>query len=90
MRSQPKHSTILKQIDALRAKHGKDRSGARAFPNLRVEHNVAPLGNQLGGSTAAKAPIEGAFPFTVSHLPKQGYQLITREDVPYLASKRNH
>lgn len=89
MKSQPRASTVMRQLAALQAKHGKDRSLVRRMPDLSVEQRTAPLGNCLHGSCAAKPPIQGAKQFTVSHLPKQGYQLITREDVPYLASKRN-
>jgi hypothetical protein len=80
-----------KQIAELKAKHGRDRSLARSFPDLSVEHrpNVAPLSNRFDTPTLKKeqlALILGP-EFTISHLHKSGYQVLLASDAPYFEKK---
>ena len=66
----------LKQIQQLQAKHGKDRSLAREFPDLNVEQRTAPCSNGMRGSTARLIPPSGMKRFPVGHSHKQGLELI--------------
>ncbi len=79
-----------KQIAELKAKHGRDRSLARPFPDLTVEHNVAPLSNRFDTPPVLKkeALITILGPgFTVSHLHKSGYQVLLTSDAPTFGKK---
>ena len=64
------------QIQLLLAKHGKDRSLAREFPDLKVEQRTAPCSNGMRGSTARRVPPSGMKRFPVGHSHKQGLELI--------------
>jgi hypothetical protein len=78
-----------KHIAALRAKHGKDRSLARPFPDLSVKHNVAPLSNRFGPPPLKqeKEPVQLDPKYTVSHLHKSGYQVLLKTDAPSFGKK---
>jgi hypothetical protein len=66
-----------KEIRRLLAKHGKDRSLAREFPDLKVEQRTAPCSNGMRGGTARRAQPPGMKQFPVGHSHKQGLELIT-------------
>lgn len=71
-------------------KHGQDRSLAREFPNLKVEHNVAPLSNRLDTPPTLKKEMLTAIlgpEFTVSLLSKSGYQVMMKSEAPYFGKK---
>jgi hypothetical protein len=79
-----------KQIAELKAKHGKDRSLARSFPDLSIEHNVAPLSNRLSTPPILKKDILEAIlgpGFTISHLHKSGYQVLLTSEAPTFGKK---
>ncbi len=79
-----------KQIAELKAKHGRDRSLAREFPDLTVEHNVAPLSNRFDTPPVLKKETLVAIlgpGFTVSHLHKSGYQVLLTSDAPTFGKK---
>jgi hypothetical protein len=79
-----------KQIAELQAKHGRDRSLARSFPDLTVEHHVAPLSNRLSTPPVLKKDMLVAIlgpQFTVSHLHKSGYQVLLKSEAPYFGKK---
>lgn len=46
----------LKQIEELKAKHGKDRSRVRSFPDLSVEQRTAPVSNRIMRPVFEKKP----------------------------------
>ena len=80
----------LKQINELKAKHGKDRSLARPFPDLTVEHNVAPLSNRMDTPPILKKDVLEAIlgpAFTISHLHKSGYQVLLTSETPWFGKK---
>jgi hypothetical protein len=78
-----------KQIEQLRAKHGKDRSLAREFPDLKVEQRTAPCSNGMRGSTARRAQPPGMKQFPVGHNHKQGLELITSGmDLQWMGGKK--
>jgi len=78
-----------KQIQQLQAKHGKDRSLARPFPNLKVEQRTAPCTNGMRGSTARRAQPPGMKQFPVGHSHKQGLELITPgTDLQWMGGKK--
>jgi hypothetical protein len=78
-----------KQIQRLLAKHGKDRSLARQFPDLKVEQHAAPCSNGMRGSTARRAQPPGMKPFPVGHSHKQGLELITPGmDLQWMGGKK--
>ena len=54
-----------KQIQQLQTKHGKDRSLARQFPDLKVEQRTMPCTNGMRGSTARRAQPPGMKRFPV-------------------------
>lgn len=56
------------------------------LPDLSVRPPTAPLSNGVGNGLAAP-PIPDAKQFTVGHFHKQGYQLVSRDDVKFMASK---
>src|SRR5262250_3951184 len=78
-----------RQIERLQAKHGKDRSLARKFPDLKVEQRTAPCSNGMRGSTARRAHPPGMKQFPVGHSHKQGLELITRgTDLQWMGGKK--
>jgi hypothetical protein len=54
-----------KEIQRLLAKHGKDRSLAREFPDLKVEQRTAPCSNGMRGGTARRLQPPGMKRFPV-------------------------
>jgi len=78
-----------KQIQQLLAKHGKDRSLAREFPDLKVEQRTAPCSNGMRGSTARRVPPSGMKRFPVGHSHKQGLELIIPgTDLQWMGGKK--
>jgi hypothetical protein len=69
--------TREREIAELRQRHGRDRSLVRGFPDLSVEHNVAPCTNGMSGSCAAREQPSGMKRFPVGHSHKQGLELLT-------------
>ena len=78
-----------KEIQRLQAKHGKDRSLIRQFPDLKVEQRTAPCSNGMRGSTARRVPPPGMKQFPVGHRHKQGLELITPgTDLQWMGGKK--
>jgi hypothetical protein len=78
-----------KEIRRLLAKHGKDRSLAREFPDLKVEQRTAPCSNGMRGGTARRAQPPGMKQFPVGHSHKQGLELITPGmDLQWMGGKK--
>jgi hypothetical protein len=78
-----------KQIQQLQAKHGKDRSLIREFPDLKVEQRTAPCSNGMRGSTARRVRPPGMKQFPVGHSHKQGLELITPgTDLQWMGGKK--
>ena len=78
-----------RQIERLQAKHGKDRSLARKFPDLKVEQRTAPCSHGMRGSTARRAQPPGMKQFPVGHSHKQGLELITPgTDLQWMGGKK--
>jgi len=79
------------EIQRLREKHGRDRSMARSFPDLSVEHRpgVAPISNKLGPTRLKREVLQAILgpSFVVSHLHKSGYQVLSVKDSPYFGKK---
>ena len=78
------------EIERLRAKHGKDRSLARSFPDLSVEQRTAPTSNRLNTPPVLKKEALQAIlgpEFVISHLHKSGYQVLLKSDAPYFEKK---
>jgi hypothetical protein len=79
-----------KEIEALKAKHGKDRSLVRGFPDLTVEQRTAPVSNRLSNPPALKKEVLEAIlgpEFVVSHLHKSGYQVLLKSDAQWFGKK---
>jgi hypothetical protein len=81
-----------KQLSELQAKHGRDRSLVRTFPDLSVEQRpgVAPLSNRFGPPPFLEKKVIEAIlgpEFVVSHLHKSGYQVLLKSDAPYFGKK---
>ena len=78
-----------KEVQRLQAKHGKDRSLIRQFPDLKVEQRTAPCSNGMRGSTARRVPPPGTKQFPVGHSHKQGLELITPgTDLQWMGGKK--
>lgn len=80
----------LKQIEALRAKHGSDRSLARSFPDLSVEKRTSPTSDRVDYKPMLKKQVLQAIlgpDYIISHLHKSGYQVFRRSDAPNLEKK---
>ena len=78
-----------KEIQRLLAKHGKDRSFAREFPDLKIEQRTAPCSNGMRGSTARRVQAPGMKQFPVGHSHKQGLELITPGmDLQWMSGKK--
>jgi hypothetical protein len=80
------------ELERLRAKHGKDRSLIRSFPDLSVEQRsrVAPLSNRLSTPPILKKEVLIAIlgpEYTISHLHKSGYQVFRKTDAPSFGKK---
>jgi hypothetical protein len=78
------------EIERLKAKHGRDRSLARPFPDLSVEQNVAPVSNRFYPPPLLSREVLVAIlgpDFVVSHLHKSGYQVLSKKDAPYFGKK---
>jgi hypothetical protein len=77
------------ETQLLLAKHGKDRSLAREFPDLKVEQRTAPCSNGMRGSTARRVPPSGMKRFPVGHSHKQGLELIIPgTDLQWMGGKK--
>jgi hypothetical protein len=84
------------EIAKLRAKHGKDRSLVRGFPDLTVDgrDRVAPISNRLVVPSTTPPLLkrevlvailgEG---FVVSHLHKSGYQMMFKRESDWFGKK---
>jgi hypothetical protein len=80
---------IYKEINRLRQKHGRDRSAINRIPSYKVEQNVSPLSNVIATrETTYRKPNIPPEHLIVSHLHKQGYQVISRDDVQYAGGKK--
>ena len=78
-----------KEIQRLLAKHGRDRSLARQFPDLKIEQRIAPCSNGMRGSTARRIQPAGMKRFPVGHSHKQGLELITPGmDLQWMGGKK--
>jgi hypothetical protein len=78
-----------KEIQRLQAKHGRDRSLGRVFPDLKVEQRTAPCSNGMRGSTARRDRPAGMKQFPVGHSHKQGLELITPGmDLQWMGGKK--
>jgi hypothetical protein len=79
-----------KEIEALKAKHGKDRSLAHPFPDLSVEQRTAPTSDRLATPPALKKEMLQAIlgpEYIVGYLHKSGYQVFRKTDAPNLGKK---
>jgi hypothetical protein len=80
----------LQELNALRAKHGKDRSLIRKFPDLSVEKKTSPTSDRMGPPPLLKNEHLQAIlgpNFVVSHLHKSGYQVLLKEDAKWFGKK---
>jgi len=78
----------LAQIEALKKKHGRDRSLVRSMPDLSVEQRTAPCGNTIGNGIA-KPPMPQDHGLIVDHLHKQGMQVISPSDIEWAGGKKS-
>lgn len=78
-----KFSKRMAQIDALRQKHGKDRSRARSFPDLSTNPGPPSLGSGFARihHTVSGGSHPDARVFPTGQLHKQGPVLITPGDI---------
>jgi hypothetical protein len=88
-RKDRKWQRLQAEIDVLKLKHGKDRSRARAFPDLS---GPSPTGRSLSNGFAPvvqtiKPPLSHSDQLIVSHLHKSAYQVLLRSEVPFAAKK---
>lgn len=74
--------TVQRELEALRRKHGKDRSCIRSFPDLSSPKRGTPCTNLMNGPTPARGDVAGRKPFPVGNLHKSGLQLITPGEDP--------
>jgi hypothetical protein len=79
----------LEELNRLRAKHGKDRSLARSFPDLSVEQRTASTSDRFGPPGLKKHQVEAILgpDFVVEHLHKSGYQVLLRSEAPWFGKK---
>jgi hypothetical protein len=78
------------EIARLIAKHGRDRSLARSFPDLSVEQRTVPTSDRLDTPPALKKEVLQAIlgpEFVVSHLHKSGYQVLLKSEAPFFGKK---
>jgi hypothetical protein len=78
------------EIARLRAKHGKDRSLARSFPDLSVEQRTAPTSNRLDTTPILKKEMLQAIlgpDYIIGYIHKSGYQVFRKSDAPSLGRK---
>jgi hypothetical protein len=78
----------FKTLLALRKKHGRDRSLCREFPDLTVEHNVAPLGNRFDQTQGKREPNKPPKHLIVDTLHKQGPMVLSRADLPWAGGRK--
>jgi hypothetical protein len=79
------------EIARLKAKHGRDRSLARSFPDLSIEPRTAPMSNRLDYKPLLKKEALKVIlgpEFMVEHLHKSGYQVFSVKDLPNLGGKK--
>jgi hypothetical protein len=80
----------LKEIEALKAKHGNDRSLARSFPDLSVEQRTAPTSDRLSTPPILKKEALQAIlgpEYIIGYIHKSGYQVFRKTDAPNLGRK---
>jgi hypothetical protein len=80
---------IYKEVERLRKKHGRDRSLVRSLPCYKIEHNLPPLSNHMGGGIAPRRK-ENKSPshLIVDILHKQGPMVLSREELKYSGGKK--
>jgi hypothetical protein len=79
----------LKELAALRAKHGRDRSLVRKFPDLSVEKRTSPTSDRMGPPGLKREQLAAILGpnFVVEHLHKSGYQVLLKEDAKWFGKK---
>jgi hypothetical protein len=79
----------LMELNRLRAKHGRDRSLVRKFPDLSVEQRTSPTSDRFGPSNLKRAQLEAILGpnFVIEHLHKSGYQVLLKEDAKWFGRK---
>jgi hypothetical protein len=78
------------EIAKLKAKHGKDRSLARPFPDLSVECRTTPTSDRMDQPTLKKRHLIAILGpgFVIDHIHKSGYQVFSVKDLPFLGGKK--
>lgn len=74
------------QLQRLRAKHGRDRSLVRQFPDLQVVQHHRSLGDGFA-PVVWHPPQTYECGLTVSHLHKSGYQVVSKSELPFVGRK---
>ena len=72
----------LKELQALRAKHGRDRSLVRKFPDLSVEQRTPPTSDRMEPPPILTHEQLSAMlgpSFFIQHLHKSGYKVTLKE-----------
>ena len=80
------------QISLMKQKHKGERYQV-PLPNLKVEHNVPPLGNQFAKVVGKRPPITGAKNYPVGNTHKSGPMLVTpgmidNDELRFLGGKK--
>jgi hypothetical protein len=78
------------EINQLRAKHGRDRSLVRSFPDLSVEQRTSPTSDRFYPPPTLSIHQMQAIlgpDFVVSHLHKSGYQVLLKCESPWFGRK---
>lgn len=80
---------IYKEVARLRAKHGKDRSLVRSIPSYKIDQNLPPLSNCMGGGKATKRKANPKPDHLyVDILHKQGPQVISKDHIQYAGGRK--
>ena len=80
----------VEELNRLRAKHGKDRSLVRKFPDLSVEQRTAPTSDRFELPRLKRRQLEAILgpDFIIEHIHKSGYQVLLKSDLPWTGGKK--
>lgn len=79
---------VSRDLERLRAAHGRDRSLLRAFPDLSVDRQAPPCTCGMSGPTYRAQPRPQGHGLLVGTPHKQGSMVMPRSELPWAGGKK--
>ena len=84
----PSWKRVSRDLERLRAAHGRDRSLLREFPDLSVDRQVPPCTCGMAGPTYRQQPRPSVPHLVVGTPHKQGSMVMPRSELPWAGGKK--